>query len=144
MMHTKKILIVGAGYVGLAYTCFFSQKFNVTVLDIDHEKVKRIKDGKSYTKELLIGDFLKKYKNNIKAKDVMNNFSDYDVALMCLPTDYDEKSNFFDTKILSDEIERIFKNDFNLVNTKLASVNNNSRCNGIYWDSIKTINNISI
>ena len=113
MMLTKKILIVGAGYVGLAYTCFFSQKFNVTVLDIDQEKVKRINDGKSYTKELLIGDFLKKYKNNIKAKNVMNNFSDYDLAIMCLPTDYDEKSNFFDTKILSDEIERIFKNDFN-------------------------------
>ncbi len=112
MKHTKKILIVGAGYVGLAYTCFFAQKFNVTILDTDRKKTAKLRQGQSYLKEDLISNFIKKYKNNYNATEIIRNFSEFDLVLMCLPTDYDEKSNFFDTEILSNSIDSIFKNGF--------------------------------
>src|SRR5260370_14989882 len=47
--RTAKIGIVGMGYVGLPLALLFSeQKFSVTGLDIDPEKVKALNAGKSY------------------------------------------------------------------------------------------------
>ena len=111
-MHTKKILIFGAGYVGLAYTCFFAQKFNVTVLDTNKRKIEKLKSGKSYLKEDLITSFIKKYIKNLNPIEEISDFSKFDLALMCLPTDYDEKSNFFDTKILLDSVKMAYERGF--------------------------------
>ena len=40
-----KLLVVGAGYVGLAYSTFFSSKYKVDLLEISSQKVDQIKKG---------------------------------------------------------------------------------------------------
>ena len=112
MKHTDKVLVIGAGYVGLAYTCFFSQIFKTTVLDIDKNKIKQIKECQFSAQEESINIFLKRFKKNIKAESFIDDFSEYDLALLCLPTDYDDKTNFFDTSTLKSMIKNITEQGF--------------------------------
>lgn len=112
MKHTKKILIVGAGYVGLAYTSFFAQKYDVTVLDTDDQKIQNIKNRQPVSDELLVNTYLEKYHQNISPTTNVGCFKKFDLALMCLPTDYDEDTNYFDTQILSNMVEYISNNGF--------------------------------
>ena len=44
----KKILVIGAGYVGMAYTLFLAKKNHVTVLDVDNEKIQCLQNGNSF------------------------------------------------------------------------------------------------
>lgn len=113
MKHTKKILIVGGGYVGLAYTCFFAQKHHVTVLDSDASKVDDLNQKNKISDEKKINNFLKKYQKNITATTNIDCFAEFDLALMCLPTDYDETTNYFDTSILTKMLSKLHKKNFN-------------------------------
>ena len=41
-MDKKRITIIGAGYVGLGTAAIFSKKHQITILDIDKEKIEMI------------------------------------------------------------------------------------------------------
>ena len=81
MSHSKKILVIGAGYVGLAYACFFAQKHQVTILDTDESKVKSISDGISYSNEDLIQEFIEKYNKNISSITNLDDFFEFDCKI---------------------------------------------------------------
>ena len=49
--YTNRILIVGAGYVGLAYACFLAKKFSIDIVDTDKKKIERFKNGDLSLKE---------------------------------------------------------------------------------------------
>ena len=55
-----KICVIGLGYVGLPLIVEFAKAgFKVTGIDISKEKVRSLKQGKSYIEDVLSGDIVK-------------------------------------------------------------------------------------
>lgn len=101
MMTT--ILILGAGYVGLAHTLLFTRNPDnqVVVADIDEKKVAAIQAGRSPLVDKEITEVLASQPQNLRAcLTGQISYSDFDAIFLCLPTNYDEAKNRFDTSIL--------------------------------------------
>ena len=93
------ITVVGCGYVGLSNALLLSQRNNVIILDIDSEKVEKINQREPYIFEKEIEEFFKNKKLNFKATVNSNEaFQDADFVIIATPTDYDTKTNFFNTE----------------------------------------------
>lgn len=104
-----KLLVVGAGYVGLAYSTFFSSKYKVDLLEISSQKVDQIKKGISPINDEEVSKVLNKNLKNLSVTTKIKNYCEYSYIFLCLPTDYDDKSNNFDTSIIEREISKISK-----------------------------------
>lgn len=107
-----RILIIGGGYVGLAYTAFLSQKYQVTVQDINKQKITDIGSGNYTSPEKKLSEIINKNKKNISAISSEVSFSDFKFILLCLPTNYDENTNHFNTSILDNVIQKVVKSNF--------------------------------
>ena len=59
-MKKTKITVVGAGYVGMSLSVLLAQHNDVTVLDIDAERVNKINSKKSTVADADIESFLVK------------------------------------------------------------------------------------
>lgn len=105
-----KILIMGAGYVGLAHTLLFTRNPDnqVVVADIDEKKIAAIQAGVSPLADKEISEALAGRPENLKAcLSSQVTYSDYDAIFLCLPTNYDDARNRFDTRILDGVLEDI-------------------------------------
>ena len=103
-----KIAIAGTGYVGLSLATLLSQNNEVIAYDIVKEKVDMINERKSPIKDKEIEEYLQTKKLNLKATlDYKEAFSNADYIIICTPTNYDEKTNYFNTKSIEDVIEKI-------------------------------------
>lgn len=110
----KNITVVGLGYVGLANLLLLAPYNNVRGYEIDNEKILKLRKGISPIKDVEIENYLKKYLDKI---NFVNHSSDAyrgsDIIIIATPTDYDENSNYFDTKSISLVIDEI-----NFLNSK--------------------------
>lgn len=98
-----RILIMGAGYVGLGHATLFihNPANDVTIADIDLAKVEAINQGFSPLEEKGLVDIIAKRPKNLQAKiGSQIEYTDFDVIFLCLPTNYDDEKNQFDTHIL--------------------------------------------
>lgn len=103
-----KITVVGTGYVGLSIAVLLSQKYYVTALDIDPNKVDKINSKKSPIVDTEIEKFLAEKKLNLRATlDKKIAYSNPRYVVIATPTDYDEKSNYFNTNSVDQTIEDI-------------------------------------
>ncbi|MCX7724108.1 MAG: nucleotide sugar dehydrogenase [Thermodesulfovibrio sp.] len=81
-----KIAVIGLGYVGLPLVIEFCKAgFYVIGLDIDREKVKSLKKGKSYIKHIN-GDIIKEILPKFKPSTDFSKLKDADCILICVPT----------------------------------------------------------
>ena len=105
------ITIIGSGYVGMSLSVLLGKGNNhVKILDIDKDKVKKINDGLSTVKDELIEKHLAKDKLSISATlDPREALTDADYFIVATPTNYDEKTNKFDTESVKSTIEKILK-----------------------------------
>ena len=115
----KKITIVGAGYVGISLAILISRKNSVLLLDIDESKVNKINKKKCPISDSLADNILKNEKLNLKATiDSEEAFTDRDVIILAVPTDYDRETNSFNTLIIEKILKTIFQKKINPIMNK--------------------------
>ena len=105
-MKRQKITVVGIGYVGLGVGIMFSTKHDVTMLDIDQRKVDMLNEGKSPIKDEMIENYLTK-KETLSLSATTDKGVAYDrpdFIVIAVPTNYDEETRQFDTRILENVI----------------------------------------
>ncbi|HMF89059.1 MAG TPA: nucleotide sugar dehydrogenase [Candidatus Angelobacter sp.] len=89
--RTANIGIVGMGYVGLPLALLFSeQKFAVTGLDIDSEKVKALNAGKSYIYRIPETEINAARTRDFSASNDYGSVAKLDVVIICVPTPLNE------------------------------------------------------
>ena len=92
----KNITVVGAGYVGLANGVALSQHHNVTIHDIDANKIHLLNKKKSPIRDELLSEYLKKKELNLKATSFADEaYIGADYVIVATPTDYDPQTNYF-------------------------------------------------
>jgi UDPglucose 6-dehydrogenase len=102
------ITVVGIGYVGLANALLLAQKNKVTALDVDIEKVNMLNSKKSPISDNEIEDFLRNKRLNFRATlSKEEAYKEPDFVVVATPTDYDIKSNYFNTLSVESVIEDV-------------------------------------
>jgi UDPglucose 6-dehydrogenase len=93
-----KIVVVGLGYVGLSNAVLLAQHNEVIGVDISQERVSNVNAGKSPIIDVELSDYLADNDLNLSAStDLSAAVKGADYVIVSTPTNYDEKTNFFDT-----------------------------------------------
>ena len=105
------IHVFGAGYVGLSNAILLANQHDVTIHDINPNKVEKLSRKESVIIDTLLEEAL--LKSNLKA--IVSDYSiavNADIVLLATPTNYDPDLNTFDTSSLDSIIHSLSTNRF--------------------------------
>jgi UDP-N-acetyl-D-galactosamine dehydrogenase len=96
MLHSKKIAVIGLGYVGLPLAIEFGKKYDVLGFDINKSRIEELNRGEDHTKEADIEGLAQATQNFKENKGYGLQFSDdptslapYNVFIITVPTPID-------------------------------------------------------
>ena len=109
-MKKFNIVVVGLGYVGLSNAVLLAKDNNVLAIDVDEKKLKLIAKKQSPLHDDLISEYLTNKSLLIHTALASNaSYADADYVIIATPTNYDETTNYFDTKSVESVISHILR-----------------------------------
>jgi UDPglucose 6-dehydrogenase len=97
-MSDLKIAVAGIGYVGLSNAVLLAQHNRVTALDVDAARMEMLAARKSPIADLEIEQYLAEVPLDLHTTtDPAEAYAGADYVIIATPTNYDPKTNFFDT-----------------------------------------------
>lgn len=107
-----KIVVVGLGYVGLSNAVLLAQHNQVIGVDILQERVDLLNARKSPIVDPDISEYLVKKNLNLSASSNLSEaITNAQYVIVSTPTNYDEKTNFFDTSSVEGVIEQVVRSE---------------------------------
>lgn len=102
------LTVTGAGHVGLSNAILMAQKHLVTILDINNKTISLINHKISPVLDLEMSQFLaQKHLSLTAVLDKQTAYQNADYVIIATPTNYDTKTNFFDTSSVEQVIEDV-------------------------------------
>ena len=102
------IAIAGAGYVGMSLAALLTKQHSLKIFDIDQKRIDLIANNQSTVEDVEIEELLDSLDKPINSTiDPKEAFNDADFVIIATPTNYDEKTNSFDTSSVEDTIQKI-------------------------------------
>ena len=107
-----KIVVVGLGYVGLSNAVLLAQYNEVIGVDILQERVDALNSKQSPIVDAELSQYLiEKDLNLVASTDLKASIIGADYVVVSTPTNYDDKTNFFDTSSLETVIAEVIKSE---------------------------------
>jgi UDPglucose 6-dehydrogenase len=107
-----KIVVVGLGYVGLSNAVLLAQHNEVIGVDISQERVDALNARKSPIIDAELSEYLTAKDLNLSAStDLKASLPGADYVIVSTPTNYDEKTNFFDTSSVETVIAKVIESE---------------------------------
>ncbi|MGI6407486.1 MAG: nucleotide sugar dehydrogenase [Thiopseudomonas sp.] len=114
------LAVAGIGYVGLSQAVLLAQHHNVTVMDIVQAKVDLLNNGTSPIEDSDIQQMLGSFKNNgqlnsnsttglTATTDAQQAYQNAEFVVIATPTNYDPKTNYFDTSSIEAVVTTVSK-----------------------------------
>ena len=105
-----KIVVVGLGYVGLSNAVLLAQHNEVIGVDISKERVDALNAREAPIIDSELSRFLVEKDLNLSAStDLKTAVVDADFVIIATPTNYDDKTNFFDTSSVEMVIKQVIE-----------------------------------
>ena len=102
------IAVAGTGYVGLSLAVLLAQHNHVTAVDVLQSKVDLINNKKSPIQDDYIEKYLAEKELDLTATtDGAAAYKNADFVIIATPTNYDSKTNYFDTSAVESVIELV-------------------------------------
>lgn len=106
MKKQYNIAVAGTGYVGLSIATLLAQHHKVTAVDIIPEKVELINNSKSPIRDEYIEKYLAEKELDLTATlDVKAAYQSADFVVIAAPTNYDSRTQHFDTSAVEAVID---------------------------------------
>ena len=109
-----KIVVVGLGYVGLSNAVLLAQHNEVIGVDISQERVDALNAHQSPIIDAELSEYLAEKDLNLSSStNLKASVHGADYVIVSTPTNYDEKTNFFDTSSVEAVIAQVIASEPN-------------------------------
>ncbi len=127
-----KIVIFGAGFVGLSLSTVLSTKSEIKLIDSDVEKINELKNKRFHFKDndsKIFKECIEKI--SFYADDSLIDYSDIDFVILAVPTNYSDKDKSFDTSIIDDIVKNLMDKNgkFRIVIKSTLPIGHTARLN---------------
>jgi len=107
-----KIVIVGLGYVGLSNAVLLAQHNEVIGVDILQDRVDALNARQSPIVDVELSEYLAEKELNLSAStDLKASVNGAEYVIVSTPTNYDDKTNFFDTSSVEAAISQVIESE---------------------------------